>query len=402
VGSARPLAPPTAPPTSDDAATPAEVSLDDVAAPDVSLDDVAAAATVEAHATEDQQFGRPGRQINRQAPFIIGFTATFGVAAAFVLLWAVYSARGLLTEIGLGLFIALGLDPLVTWLQRRRVPRSAAVLLVVLGALAVLTGIALEIVPVVATQITNLVHDLPQYERSLSSHSSTIGKLNTRYNLINRIQAYITSHQSTLAGGVIGVGKAVISGVLETLIVTVVSIYFLADMPRVKRTVYQLAPRSRRARVVLLGDEIFAKVGGYVLGNVLVSVIAGVSTWIWALVFGIPYPLLLAIVVAVLDLVPLVGSTVGGVIVALVALTVSLPLAVATVAFYLIFRLLEDYLLTPRIMGATIEVPGIVTVIATLLGGALLGIVGALIAIPIAAAVNLLVREVTVPTMNRR
>jgi predicted PurR-regulated permease PerM len=152
--------------------------------------------------------------------------------------------------------------------------------------------------------------------------------------------------------------------------------------------------------VVLLGDEMFAKVGGYVLGNVSVSVIAGVTTWVWMEIFGIPYPVLLAVLVAILDLVPLVGSTVGGVIVALVALTVSLPLAIATVAFYLVFRLLEDYLLTPRIMGATVEVPGLVTVVATLVGGALLGIVGALVAIPVAAAVKLVIREVTVPRLD--
>lgn len=367
-----------------------------------SLDEVAAAATAEAHATSDQQFGVPGRQIDRRAPFVIGFGATFGVAAAFVLIWTVYSARGLFTELGLSLFIALGLDPVVTWLQRRRLPRPAAVVVVVLGALAVLAGIAGEIVPVVAHQVANLVKNLPAYERDLTSHSSAIGRLNTRYHLISRVQTYITGHGSSLAGGVIGVGKAVLSGVLETVVVAVVSIYFLADMPRVKRTLYQLAPRSRRARVVLLGDEIFAKVGGYVLGNVLISVVAGLSTFVWAEIFGIPYALLLAIVVAVFDLVPLIGSTIGGVVVALVALTVSLPLAIATVAFYLLFRVLEDYLLTPRIMGATIEVPGIVTVIATLLGGAVLGIIGALIAIPIAAAVKLIVREVTMPTMNRR
>jgi predicted PurR-regulated permease PerM len=122
---------------------------------------------------------------------------------------------------------------------------------------------------------------------------------------------------------------------------------------------------------------------------------------VWMKVFGIPYPVLLAVLVAILDLVPLVGSTVGGVIVALVALTVSLPIAVATVAFYLVFRLLEDYLLTPRIMGATVEVPGLVTVVATLVGGALLGIVGALVAIPVAAAVKLVIKEITVPRLDQ-
>jgi predicted PurR-regulated permease PerM len=364
------------------------------------LEEVSLAAAVEAHVSDEHEYGRLGRPLNRQSPFVVAFTASLGVAAALLIVVAAYSARHILILVGLGLFIAVGLDPVVSWLQRRSLPRGAAVLIVVLAALAFLAGVIALVVPVVTTQVSDLVDNLPHYERSLTSHSTFAGKLNTRYHLISRVQTYLNGNGHVLASGIVGVGRAVVSGVLSTLIVVVVSIYLLVDLPRVKRAIYQLTPRSRRARVVLLGDEMFAKVGGYVLGNVSVSVIAGVTTWVWMEIFGIPYPVLLAVLVAILDLVPLVGSTVGGVIVALVALTVSLPLAIATVAFYLVFRLLEDYLLTPRIMGATVEVPGLVTVVATLVGGALLGIVGALVAIPVAAAVKLVIREVTVPRLD--
>lgn len=360
------------------------------------------AAASEAHVSEEHEYGRIGRPINRRNPFYIAFSAAFGAALAFVVIWAVFLAREVLLLLGLSLFVAAGLDPVVAWLRRRGLPRWLAVLAVVVGALVCAGGVGALVVPVVTSQVKQLVNHLPHYEAALGSHSSFIGKLNQQYHVVSHIKSYLTKKTSTLASGIIGVGRVVVGLLLEVLIVVVVSIYLLADLPRVKRVLYQLAPRSRRARVVLLGDEMFSKVGGYVLGNVFVSLISGLLTFAWSEVFGIPYPLLLGVVVGIFDLVPIVGSTVGGVIVALVALTVSVPVAVATVGFYVFYRLLEDYVLVPRVMGRTVRVPGVVTVIATLVGGALLGIVGALVAIPVAAALKLLVEEVSAPSLERR
>jgi predicted PurR-regulated permease PerM len=131
------------------------------------------------------------------------------------------------------------------------------------------------------------------------------------------------------------------------------------------------------------------------------SVIAGAGTYAWMLIFGIPYPALLGLLVALLDLVPMIGSTIGGAIVSLVALTVSLPIAIATLCFYVGYRLAEDYLLTPRVMGRTVKVPAMATVVAVLIGAALLGLIGALVAIPAAAAIRLLLNEVTFRRMDR-
>jgi predicted PurR-regulated permease PerM len=136
-------------------------------------------------------------------------------------------------------------------------------------------------------------------------------------------------------------------------------------------------------------------VGGFVLGNVITSFIAGAGTFVWMLAFGIPYPALLGLLIFLLDLIPVIGSTIGGVIVTLVALTVSLPVAIATLVFYVVYRLAEDYLLVPRIIGHTVKVPALVGMIAVVLGGVLLGIVGALIAMPVAAAIGLILNEVT-------
>lgn len=198
-----------------------------------------------------------------------------------------------------------------------------------------------------------------------------------------------------LIGGVLGAGELVLSAATSLMMVAVLTIYFLARMPRIKLFAYRLAPQSRRARVILIGDEIFTKVGGYVLGNFLTSAIAGLGTYIWLLAFGVPYPLLLSLLVALLDLIPVIGSTIAGAAVSLVALTVSLPIALATLGFYIAYRLAEDYLIVPRIMGRTVDVPAVVTLVAVLVGGALMGIVGALVAIPAAAALRLLLHEVT-------
>ncbi|ATL68208.1 AI-2E family transporter [Nocardia terpenica] len=159
-------------------------------------------------------------------------------------------------------------------------------------------------------------------------------------------------------------------------------------------------PQAQRPRAILIGDAIFAKVGGYVVGNLLISLITGVLTFAWLAGFDVPYPLALAVLVAVLGLVPLVGSTIAGVVTAAVALSVSLPVCLATVGFFIALRLFEDYVLAPRIMGRTVQAPGVVTVTAVLLGGTLLGIIGAMVAIPVAAAIVLPLRETVFPRLD--
>ncbi len=345
--------------------------------------------------------GRPGRPLNRRSPFFIGMAAAAGVAVTYGLVELLIRARSMLILIGLALFIAAGLDPVVSWLTRRRLPRWAAVIAVVLAAAAVLTAFVLAAIPPLTSQATALAHQLPAYLHALRNPHSELGRLNIRYHIQQRITQLITSRGSSIAGGLLGAGMVVLSAATSLVVLSVLTIYFLAGMPRIKLFLYRLAPQSRRTRVILLGDEIFTKVGGYLLGNVLTSVIAGVGTYIWMICFGIPYPALLGLTVALLDLIPVIGSTIGGAIVALVALTISLPVAGLTLAFYVAYRLAEDYLLVPRIMGRTVRVPAAVTVVSVLIGAALLGLVGALVAIPAAAAVRLLLQEVTFRRMDK-
>jgi predicted PurR-regulated permease PerM len=359
---------------------------------------VDAAAAV---AEETGGLGKLGRAMNRRSPFFVGLTGAAGVAVTYGLVELLIRARSTLILIGLGLFIAAGLDPVVAWLTRRGLPRWLAVVIALAGVFGVIAIFVATAIPPLASQTTALVHEIPNYLHQLQNHNSELGKLNAKYHIQQRLTSLLTSKGSTLVGGVLGAGALVLSTASSILAVLVLSIYFLAGLPSIKLFAYRLVPHSRRPRTILITDEILVKVGGYVLGNVITSAIAGLGTFVWMIAFGIPYPVLLGLLVAILDLIPVIGSTVGGAIVTLVALTVSLPVAVGTLAFYIAYRLAEDYLIVPRIMGRTVEVPAVVSLIAVLIGGVLLGIVGALIAIPVAAAIRVLLQELTFPRLDK-
>jgi predicted PurR-regulated permease PerM len=362
------------------------------------LDDIRARAEAQAGVTKETAFGEVGRPFDRKGPFFVGFMGALGVACAFALAWSVVVAGQVLVLLGLAFFIAVGLDPVVLWLYRRGLPRWAAVTLVVLLVIGVVGGFLALAVPLVTEQASKLSQEIPQYLHNLDRKNRAFGKLDAKYHIVKGLQHLLQGGGSF--DSVVGLGKALLGFITSFVLVTVVAIYLLVDMPRVRRAVYLLAPRSRRPRMVLLTDEILGRVGGYVLGNLLLSLIAAGLTIAWALIFGIPYALLQGLLVGLLDLIPIIGSTIGGIIVSLVALTVSLPVAIATGGFYIFYRFLEDYLLTPRIMRRTVAVPGLVTVLATVLGGALLGIVGAIVAIPVAAALKLLYDEITLPRLE--
>jgi predicted PurR-regulated permease PerM len=357
-----------------------------------------------AHEMADQSgggMGQPGRKVNRRSPFWIGMSGAFGVAVTVGLVELFLRSKGVLIIVGLALFIAVGLDPVVSWLTRRGWPRWAAVVVVLLAVAAVIGLFLFAAIPPLTAQTTALADKVPTYIKELQNHNSELGKLNDKYKIQSKLTTLISSKGSSVAGGVLGAGELVLSTFSEILGIIVLTIYFLAGLPSIKLFFYRLVPHSRRPRVILITDQITIKVGGYVLGNLLTSVIAGLGTFFWVIIFGIPYPALLGLLVAILDLIPVIGSIAGGFIVTLVALTVSLPIAIYTLAFYTFYRLAEDYLIVPRVMGRTVELPAVVSLVSVLLGGVLLGIVGALVAIPVAAAVRVILNEITFPRMDK-
>ncbi len=303
--------------------------------------------------------------------------------------------------IALALVVAIGLEPVVAMFERRRVPRWAGVAIVSLGVLAVLGVFLALAIPAIVSEVDRLVDLAPHYLQSLQSKSSLLGRLNRQFHLVSALKRALSGVSlGTVGSGLLGVGKTALNVVTDAFIVIVATIYFLADLPRVKRMIYRVVPRSRRPRTGMLVEEVFDRVGGYMLGNVLTSLIAGLGTLVWLEIFSVPYPAVLSVFVGLMDLIPIVGSLVAGLVVSLVAVTVSVPVAVATAVFYIVYRTAEDYLITPRVMQRTVRVPGLVTVVAVVLGGTLLGIIGALMAIPVAATIQLIVEEVIYRRMD--
>ena len=211
------------------------------------------------------------------------------------------------------------------------------VLTVIAAALTIAAAFLAAAIPPLASEATALAHQIPHYMHSLQDRNSQLGKLNVKYHIQERLTSLVTGGGGSLVGGVLGAGALALSTASALVAIMVLSIYFPFGLPQIKVFAYRLVPHSRRLRAILIGDEILAKVGGFVLGNFITSVIA-LATYLWLLAFGVPYPLLLGMFVALLDLIPVIGSTIGGAVVTLVALTVLLPVALATLAFYIGYR----------------------------------------------------------------
>ncbi|MEU8640069.1 AI-2E family transporter, partial [Amycolatopsis sp. NPDC048633] len=305
--------------------------------------------------TTTEPLGAQGKPLNRRSPFLLGMAGAAGVAVIYALVQIIAGLEDVLVLLGLALFLAIGLEPAVAWLTRHRFPRWLAVTTVFVTGLLAIGGFLTAAIPVLVEQATQFISKAPDYLRDAQNHNTVLGNLNERFHLQQQLESLLNG--PGIGTGLLGAGQAVFSALTNVLLLIVLTVYFLVDLPRIRAGGYRLIPHSRRPRAILIGDAIFTKVGGYVLGNLAISVIAGVLTLIWLLIFGVPYAALLAIAVAILDLIPVVGSVVGGVLVSLVALTVSLPVCLGTIGFFIGYRLVEDYLLVPRIIGGAVKVP---------------------------------------------
>jgi predicted PurR-regulated permease PerM len=348
----------------------------------------------------DESLGALGRPFDHRAPFFVGLTGALGVAVAYVLVRGIADVTSVLVIIGLALFIAIGLNPILEFLIARGMRRGFAVGIVTLGFVLIIAGFVLAAVSPISHEIQSLVKNYPKYKANIAAGKGWAGKLAVKFHLTSYLKG--KSKLKIPIGGVFGAGKLLLSLGVATISVAALTIYFLIALPAVEKLWLSLVPRSRRERTGLLTQEVFDRVGGFMLGNLLTSVISGLGTYVWLLIFGVPYAILLALVVALFDLIPMVGSTIAGIIVSLVALTKGLPIGIATAVFYLVYRYLEDYLLNPRVMKHTVKVSPGLTIIATLIGGTLLGLIGALVAIPVAATIQLLLEEVVTPRQNQR
>jgi predicted PurR-regulated permease PerM len=354
---------------------------------------------IEAGATDDHPFGTPGEPLAERSPLRVAFAATWGVLAALLIAKAAILVRDVIILVVISAFLAIGLNPAVEWLQRHRVKRGIAVAAVIGAVLLFFGGFVAAAAPPVARQASQLQKTLPQYAERLRENP-TFRRLDNQYKITDKVKNAVQKRSGAAAGAALSAATALLGIIFKTLTVLVLTLYFLSAYPGIKRGAYRMIPRSRRARVGLIADEILNRVGGYVLGNLATSVVAGACAAIFFAVAGIPYPVALAMLVAIFDLIPLVGATIAAVVCTAVAFFVSVPIGIASVAYFVVYQQVENYVLVPRVMKRTVDISPLATIVAALIGGSLLGILGALLAIPVAAAIQLVGSEVLMPRQD--
>jgi len=353
-----------------------------------------------------EDFGEAGKPVDTTHPFYFGFMVTVGALIALTTLRALASASAVFILIIISIFLAAGLNPAVLFFQNRGLKRGAAVG-AVMASVLIFVGVFIAVAaPPLIDQVNSFLNNAPQLVRDLNNNAF-INDLNNKYGVIDSLQTKVNSlikdgqFAITAFGGVIGVGKAVVSGVVSTLTILVLTLYFLSSLPQVIEIGLRFVPASRRDRVSKLVNAIVGRIGSFIGGQAIIAAIAAIFILIMGLMIGMPYTGPLAMFVLICGFIPLVGHFIGMSIVTLVSLTDSLSTAAIALASYVIYVQIENYVITPRIMKRSLSIPGLVTIIAALLGTSLLGLVGGLLAVPIAAAVLLILDEVVFPRADQ-
>jgi predicted PurR-regulated permease PerM len=321
-----------------------------------------------------------------------GLFAGLGLLSVVLATLAVYTARGVLIRALVALFFAVSLDPAVRFLERHGLRRGWAVLVILVLAIGVVVVFLVSIIPPLVRQFQSLASDLPGYVNNLSQRSRSFSVLNRQFDLSQQISSLTSTLPSRLGSGLLGLTSRLFGAVFSALTVLVLTIYFMIDMPRLRHGIVRLFPPARRARSGEIVELVFNKVGDYMIGNVLVSVVAGIASYIALRLLGVPFPIPLAIMVAFLDLVPMVGATLGAVLCVAVAIFAAdiWPTAVLTAAFFTAYQQVENYFIAPRILRTTVDISAPAILLAGLIGATVLGLLGALMAIPVAAAIKVL------------
>ena len=354
----------------------------------------------------NEDFGTAGKPVNTSHPFYFGFMVTIGALLALTMLQALASASAVFILIIISIFLAAGLNPAVLFFQNRGLNRGASVGAVMASVLLFVVAFIAIAVPPLIDQGNQLLDNAPALIKDLNNNAF-INDLNNKYGVIDSLQTKIDSlikdgqFAITAFGGVIGVGKAVVSGLVSTITILVLTLYFLASLPQVINIGLRFVPATRRDRVSKLTNAIVGRIGSFVGGQAIIAALAATFILIMGLIVGMPYPGPLAMVVLICGFIPLVGHFIGMSIVTVVSLTDSLTTAAIALGAYILYVQIENYVITPRIMRKSLAIPGLVTIIAALLGASLLGLVGGLLAVPIAAAVLLILDEVVFPRADQ-
>lgn len=341
-------------------------------------------------------------------PFVFGFLVTLGGLGAIVLGLAVTSLSTVLIYIALALFAALGLDPAVRFLERRGLSRSIAVLVVILGLIVIVALILWMVLPIVIEQVASFVRSVPSMIQDFT-RSDIYATLEKQFgdqfeDLVADIQKFLTNpgNIATIGGGALKIGAGIATGISGAIVVLVLTLYFVATLPGIKTSLLRLAPARDRARAADITEQITDSVGGYVMGMVVLAFFNALLAFLLYLFLGLPFPPLMATVAFCITLIPLVGSVMFWIIGTGLALFTNPLAALVFGIVYLVYMQVEAYVITPRVMNRAISIPGSLVVIGALAGGTLLGLLGALVAVPVAASILIIINQVLVPRQDAR
>ncbi len=320
------------------------------------------------------------------------------VISVAIVLEVIWIARHVLSWVVVSLFLALALDPLVGWIERRgRLGRGAAIAVAYLLVLIVVVGIGWTFVPKLVDEVNGFVQALPSYVHDLTHGRGRLGFLERRYHIVEKVREQVQNGGASkvlgLSGAAVSITKSVISIVAATITIVFLTFFMLLEGRSWVDRFYSLLPEASRPRWQRVGRDVYRTVGGYVTGNILISVIAGASITVVLLVLGVPYAVALGLLVAVLDLIPLAGATVAGIIVAVVAFLHSVPAGIVVVVFFVAYQQVENHFLQPVIYGRTVQLSPLAVLVSVLVGAELAGILGALAAIPVAGSLQVVIRD---------
>jgi predicted PurR-regulated permease PerM len=327
---------------------------------------------------------------------ILRILGTTVVVAAFLELF--WIARPVLTWFMVSLFLALALDPFVSWVERRaRLKRSAAIGVVYLALALAIVGIGALFVPKLVTEVNGFVEATPGYVHDLTQGRGRLGFLERKYQVVEKVREQVKKGGASrilgLSGAAVAVTKGVITVIVATITIIVMTFFMLLEGRVWVERFYGLLSAEAQSRWRAVGRDIYKTVGGYVTGNLLISVVAGVSATAVLLLMGVPYAVALGLLVAVLDLIPLAGATVAGLIVVGVAFLHSVPAGIVLAVFVIVYQQIENHFLQPVVYGRTVKLSPLVVLISVLVGAEIAGILGALGAIPVAGTIQVFLRD---------
>jgi predicted PurR-regulated permease PerM len=316
------------------------------------------------------------------------------VAATLEVIWI---SRHVISWILISLFLALAMNPLVELFQRHGLRRRGlAVGATYVVVLAAITGIGALFVPTLVHQTNSFVDKIPDYVDDLTSGRGKLGFLQTKYHVVDKVRESLHGGGGAkkllgLSGTAVSVTKGVITAIVATVTIAFMTFFMLLEGPAWVNRFLGLVPPESRERWRRVGHDIYRTVGGYVTGNLFISLIAGTATTIVLLAMGVPFAVALGLIVAILDLIPLAGATLAAIIVGLVAFLHSIVAGIVVVAFFIVYQQIENHLLQPVVYGRTVQLSPLAVLISVLIGAELAGVLGALGAIPVAGAIQVLI-----------